>query len=189
MIKAIETLYSGCRFRSRLEARWAKFFDALGIKWEYEKEGYDLGEAGWYLPDFWLSDEKIWVEIKGQEPTGKERDKAEGLFHATDNPVIVLSGTPGGHLLECFLNETTDSSGGYVWHRGEFHFYSYGKSPGLWIGINRGRRETTVFYDGNFNGDVRFFDSTHDFIIMTPDDTCKYYDAVNIARSARFEHK
>ncbi len=38
--KAIETLYKGYRFRSRLEARWAVFFDALGLKWEYEKEGF-----------------------------------------------------------------------------------------------------------------------------------------------------
>ena len=29
MIKAIETVYNGYRFRSRLEARWAVFFDAL----------------------------------------------------------------------------------------------------------------------------------------------------------------
>ena len=39
-IKAIETIYNGYRFRSRLEARWAVFFDEIGIKYEYEKEGY-----------------------------------------------------------------------------------------------------------------------------------------------------
>ena len=44
MIKPIETVYNGYRFRSRLEARWAVFFDQLGIKNEYEKEGFDLGE-------------------------------------------------------------------------------------------------------------------------------------------------
>lgn len=41
-IKAIKTEYKGYRFRSRLEARWAVFFDALGVRWEYEKEGYEL---------------------------------------------------------------------------------------------------------------------------------------------------
>ncbi len=41
-IKAIETRYKGYRFRSRLEARWAVYFDTLGWKWEYEKEGYDF---------------------------------------------------------------------------------------------------------------------------------------------------
>lgn len=64
MIKAIETRYKGYRFRSRLEARWAVFFDALGIEWEYEKEGFDLGVHGWYLPDFWLPKHGIWIEIK-----------------------------------------------------------------------------------------------------------------------------
>ncbi len=54
-IKAIETVYNGYRFRSRLKARWAVFFDSLGIQYEYEPEGFDLGDAGWYLPDFWLS--------------------------------------------------------------------------------------------------------------------------------------
>jgi len=43
-IKAIETRYSGCRFHSRLEARWAVFFDSLGLVWDYEPEGYYCGE-------------------------------------------------------------------------------------------------------------------------------------------------
>ena len=71
-IKAIETRYAGCHFRSRLEARWAVFFDTLGIRWEYELEGLELS---WrlqlddtklnYLPDFWLPDLRLWVEVKG----------------------------------------------------------------------------------------------------------------------------
>ena len=53
-IKAIETSYNGYRFRSRLEARWAVFFDAMGIQYEYEPEGFELGIHGRYLPDFFL---------------------------------------------------------------------------------------------------------------------------------------
>lgn len=73
MIKPIETSYNGYRFRSRLEARWAVFFDALDhvVQWEYEPEGFDLGDAGWYLPDFrvtykyWTGEMKtVWYEIK-----------------------------------------------------------------------------------------------------------------------------
>jgi hypothetical protein len=74
-IKAIETVYNGYRFRSRLEARWAVFFDTLGIKYEYEKEGFDL-DGMWYLPDFWLPEQECYVEIKGQTPTVEEREKA-----------------------------------------------------------------------------------------------------------------
>ena len=65
MIKAIETRYKGYRFRSRLEARWAVFFDAAGIDWQYEPQGFDLGsDLGAYLPDFYLPASKTWVEIK-----------------------------------------------------------------------------------------------------------------------------
>ena len=35
-IKAHPTKYSGVQFRSRLEARWAAFFDLAGWEWEYE---------------------------------------------------------------------------------------------------------------------------------------------------------
>jgi hypothetical protein len=68
-IRAIETLYRGCRFRSRLEARWATFFQTLGIRWCYEPEGFVLSTGDWYLPDFLihLKNQSLWVEIK---PTG-----------------------------------------------------------------------------------------------------------------------
>jgi hypothetical protein len=51
-MKPIETWYKGHRFRSRLEARWAVFFDALQFRWEYEPQGYVLPNTGCYLPDF-----------------------------------------------------------------------------------------------------------------------------------------
>jgi len=94
LLKPIETHYNGYRFRSRLEARWAVFFDALGIKYEYEKEGYDLGEAGWYLPDFWLTECNRWVEIKGQKFTEGELNKAIALCEATGHPVLTFDGLP-----------------------------------------------------------------------------------------------
>lgn len=60
-IRAIPTRYNGVNFRSRLEVRWAAFFDLVGWKWEYEP--IDL--KGW-APDFVLigRHEKIFVEVK-----------------------------------------------------------------------------------------------------------------------------
>lgn len=63
-MKAIETHYNGYRFRSRLEARWAVFFDELRIKYQYEPEGFNLGDNVWYLPDFYLPEQECWLEIK-----------------------------------------------------------------------------------------------------------------------------
>lgn len=65
-VKAIETRYAGCRFRSRLEARWAVFFDHLGVAWQYEPQGFVVrGQP--YLPDFLLPECGTWVEVKGSE--------------------------------------------------------------------------------------------------------------------------
>lgn len=61
---AIETEFMGYKFRSRLEARRAFFFDRLGWKFQYEVEGFDLGELGWYLPDFFIADQKLFIEVK-----------------------------------------------------------------------------------------------------------------------------
>ncbi|MBP0590386.1 hypothetical protein J8I87_11810 [Paraburkholderia sp. LEh10] len=63
-IKAIETKYRGYRFRSRIEARWAVFFDAAGIKWDYEPEGYVVNDSP-YLPDFFLPELGCYFEVKG----------------------------------------------------------------------------------------------------------------------------
>ena len=95
-LKAIQTVYKGYRFRSRLEARWAVFFDALGIKWEYEKEGYDL-DGIWYLPDFWLPELECWIEVKGKEPTEQEHAKAQRLAETSNHPVILLGEMPAPH--------------------------------------------------------------------------------------------
>jgi hypothetical protein len=67
-IQAIETEYAGYRFRSRLEARWCVFFKTLGIPFEYEPQGYEVGPAERrrrYLPDFYLPTLRTWVEVKG----------------------------------------------------------------------------------------------------------------------------
>ena len=98
----IETVYKGYRFRSRLEARWAVFFDALGEPWEYEKEGFDLPFAGSYLPGFWLPYQQCWAEVKGERMSSEERTKAAALSWATDRWVDVLVGSPGEHQVCSF---------------------------------------------------------------------------------------
>ena len=61
-IKPIETLYRGHYFRSKAEARFAVFLDCLGVKWDYEPQGFDLGNGLKYLPDFKIYNVEIWDE-------------------------------------------------------------------------------------------------------------------------------
>jgi len=83
-LPALETRYAGCRFRSRLEARWAVLFDHLDIRWEYEAEGFDT-PAGNYLPDFRVKLDAIdrpgpmrwsWFEVKREDAEDDPRHAA-----------------------------------------------------------------------------------------------------------------
>jgi len=61
-MKAVKTTYKGLEYRSRLEARWAAFFDSVG--WDYNYEPIDLD--GWF-PDFRLKaydHRDVLVEVK-----------------------------------------------------------------------------------------------------------------------------
>ena len=88
-IKAIETRYAGHHFRSRLEARWAVFFDALDMRWEYEPEGYELA-SGRYLPDFWLANADAFLEVK--RPGAPFDQRWTDLAAMTGQHVIVVRG-------------------------------------------------------------------------------------------------
>lgn len=58
-VRAIETKYRGYLFRSRLEAKWAAFFDLCGWRWSYEPLDFN----GW-IPDFAIGERPTLVEIK-----------------------------------------------------------------------------------------------------------------------------
>lgn len=101
-IKPIETEYNGYRFRSRLEARWAVFFDALGVDYEYEPEGFDLGDGIYYLPDFLIHNviprykqgnelKDLYVEVKGK-PSPEDAKKITAF--AKHLPIWVVGQIP-----------------------------------------------------------------------------------------------
>ena len=93
-IGAIETEYNGIRFRSRLEARWSIFFDHLNVSHSYEYEAYKLDEKTVYLPDFWLPDQKLFVEIKPQYPSRAEAYKCTRLSEVVRGRVACCIGDP-----------------------------------------------------------------------------------------------
>lgn len=111
MIKPIETIYKGYKFRSRLEAKWAVFFDEVGVRWVYEPEGFDI-DGKWYLPDFWLPDDEWFLEIKPTKNISQEDQdkiaalddssydlpdpyKAQGVMVLIGEPEIPVSSGPG----------------------------------------------------------------------------------------------
>lgn len=87
-MEAIKTHYNGMWFDSRTEARWAVFFDQLGIPYIHEPEGFVFSDGTTYLPDFYLPDSKAFFECKGIM-NDKDLHKIKMLMEESGRPVIV----------------------------------------------------------------------------------------------------
>ena len=193
-IKAVETVYKGYRFRSRLEARWAIFFDTLGLKWEYEVDGYDLGKLGWYLPDFrvyGLLDSPIWFEIKPIRPTNIELAKLGALGDIVQQKYAFLVGTPYAH---------PNSYGGFEYSDYAILFNDMSEGldgityDGYAIFVQCRRCENIGFEDAHFHCDTGYPYTTYGLSGICCSENCGYaastklVNAYNKAMSARFEH-
>lgn len=86
-INAIETLYKGCVFRSRLEAKWAAMFDLLHWNWTYEPQDFN----GW-IPDFLIHNHhQVFVEVKPVTKFPQEVGKKIDASGCRDEVLIVGS--------------------------------------------------------------------------------------------------
>ena len=203
-IKAIETEYNGYKFRSRLEARWAVFFDAAGIEYQYEPEGVETSDGEKYLPDFYLPELETHVEVKGKRPGYEKEILRLPKFIEWGGQVkqiLILSDVPG----------KTDDGG--IWHfpafyyratevrTGWFYFHDWG--DGVWGNVSmanyippsidscyyeRGRfsiEPKSDYSSGMKRGINKAFD---DIGICAWDFNPNVAKALLTARQARFEH-
>lgn len=92
-ITPLESTYKGWRFRSRMEARWGVFMDVLGVPFHYEPEGYDL-DGVCYLPDFYLPQQDVFMEVKSPADESNWKTKIERLSEATLRRVFVCTTPP-----------------------------------------------------------------------------------------------
>jgi hypothetical protein len=88
---AVRTTYRGTTFLSPLAARWAVFFDEMGIAWTYQHEGFALDDE-WVLPDFWLPDYGCFWEVRASQTIDEDRFGAWAAIMNT--PVIVCTRMP-----------------------------------------------------------------------------------------------
>lgn len=95
-VKPSPTIYRGILFRSRLEAKWAIMMDFIGINFVYEPKRFKT-ELGYYLPDFWLSDLGVWLELKPSTMSGpsfEECRKAQSVSDQERRPCFIVCGFP-----------------------------------------------------------------------------------------------
>lgn len=94
-IKAIPTKYLGTTYRSRLEAKWAVFFHALEIAFDYEAQSLKLEDGTPYMPDLYFPQIRYFAEIKPCDFTEDERRKCLEVVKGTGRPIILLVRQPG----------------------------------------------------------------------------------------------
>lgn len=182
-MKAIETYYNGYWFRSRLEARWAVFFDTLGIRYEYEPEGFELSDGTRYLPDFYLPESKSWFEVKGEMDEASAH-KINTFAKEGNHMTIGYSGfefnSMGYWGDECFDFDGSSNSWlcechrcGKKWFMGNLAYWG---CP--CCGAYDGDGHFEILAEGDpENRRVRWGSSSEEF-----------EQAVNAAKRARFEH-
>lgn len=92
--KSQVTYYRNIRFRSRTEGKWTFLFDLLDVQYQYEPKLFKMDNGIWYLPDFYLSKQDVWIEIKGEIPSDLAITKSEALSLEVNKPVYIIIGYP-----------------------------------------------------------------------------------------------
>ena len=197
-IQAIETRYAGCRFRSRLEARWAVFLDTAHIKWEYEPQGFELPwRLQWpaslatepisYLPDFWLPDLSLWAEVKGSL-NARETARLLNAAAALSSPD---GGCGGGHDT-LVLGPIPPVATRRLPYR--LHMHKGDLTAAAWPISTRCQGDLWLADDTGAPRDPAVIESVGSELLLgepftwTSPDFAWFFGALTAARSARFEH-
>jgi len=160
IIKSIDTEYDGYLFRSRLEARWAVYFNEMGIRYIYEPVGVILTDGSKYLPDFYFPDLESWAEVKGTMLDSFDNHRAQLLCEDSEKPVLVLDGDPGTCYFTLYIPEpdgygvemanVIDDDGSFVIKRqmkGKRAFREFGnKGEKAIMAVNKARRKRFDVY-------------------------------------------
>lgn len=196
-MQAIETVYKGYRFRSRLEARWAVFFDAMNIEWQYEVEGYKLKDGTLYLPDFFFPEWNIHGEVKGRPVEYSDLNKIF-QFCVEDKHLLIFNSYP----------MSPDFGSGGIIHYSEFCLRRYWsvnlKFEGLILSSSKDCFIAKCEYCGknvlisteDYKGIYyqisdcceRFYEHADDGLDLVRLGAPRLVNSLNSAKSARFEH-
>lgn len=116
-IESIDTNYDGYNFRSRLEARWAVFFNEMGWEYLYEPQGYKLPNGYKYLPDFYLPKFRTFAEVKFDILDEFDYDRARELVKATKIPLLILDSDPSHKFFTQIQFDNSESGSDIILHK------------------------------------------------------------------------
>lgn len=171
-IASLPGLYRGRYFRSKLECRWAFFFDELGIRYQFEPQAFELSDGRRYLPDFYLPQIAAYAEVK---PDTEKLSKQ--LWAITE---FIQAGM--GEKILMLIDEPA------------FKPYTMVRPVRLDGGFVESSSTSAildVFYKPKLlSEEHRLFEDVPDYQFEREEDfTLEYRDAVYMARAARFDNR
>ncbi len=116
--------YNDTCFDSLTEARWATYFDSVGIPYIYEPETFEMlvegpklkksdyqfpSELKLYTPDFFLPDQDVYLEIKRGNAWDGTAQKLGKVALALGKPGLLIDGRPGNFAMYIFSPNPSDS--------------------------------------------------------------------------------
>lgn len=143
-----ETYYNGVLFRSKTEAKWARFFDLVRIEYDYEP----ITVTGWngyrYKPDFYLPAYDKYAEVKTSVQGIQNETMANKLCGAIDYESTPIS--KGLLLLGAFpfdvrIQNIRLKTKWLFWHKGVCSADAYIQQ---YIGFNKAK---LIFDGGGFD--------------------------------------
>lgn len=190
-IQAIETLYKGYRCRSRLEARWLYFLDLIGMRYEYEPQGF-CADGIWYLPDIYIPAYHTFIGVKNESVYEDEdlraeaRRKIEAICGAClEYAGVIVYGDPLTSRCESYCFLSSEMCSGTDWVPVFFEYIRDDKASGAGICYNgevlMRTYAGTMMYEG-------FEDISTSNYAYVPDLKDLMLRAKLRARGARFEH-
>lgn len=120
-IRPLPARHRNVQFASLTECRWGCCFSELGLAWQYQPQGYNIGNGRAYLADFWISEWRCYVEVK---PDGIDLDVpiavCRALARGSPYRVLLIVGAPGGDTYYVNIYGGRDGSDHIEAERGHF---------------------------------------------------------------------
>ena len=155
-MESIRIRYNGVLYRSKLEATTAKLFDEYNIKFIYEPDVIEFRDGTKYMPDFYLPEQKIWVECKGLM-NDKDEHKITMLANESKEKEVIIITSDGHFSLVQAEGDTLDE---VLWLGEEDVFFAHCKKCGKWYFSDTAGSwacRHCGFHDGNSTFDFSYF--------------------------------
>lgn len=146
-----ETLYRGINFKTEIEAKWAVFFDAAEIPYEYQNDPFTLADKREYRPSFflpWFDAYLTVIDRKTEWETICWHEESMRMMYEGDPTgdgcmTMIIIGTPVYCEKSVYCTYEFNGETDFAWHLFDFYVVAWYRDERIeygdtkhWVSIN-----------------------------------------------------